>query len=179
MLRAAVAPHIVRSVATATHNQNNTNAIQRDSPVSLQLHQMQTSRGCLNFVSELQLCSQSAARRSLAQPDPYTARGRGVRVWLRKTKCDECQCFVSSNFDLWFILKPRPDILVFTYLRLCLCTLHSGLVYWLSKAQYTAATFQFVQQICSYPRMIQSQPHAQGIDFTGVYENHLQVSIYL
>ena len=25
--------------------------------------------------------------------------------------------------------------------------------------------------------MIQSQPHAQGIDFTGVYENHLQVSM--
>ena len=34
----------------------------------------------------------------------------------------------------------------------------------------------FCLDMLSYPR-IQSQPHAQGIDFTGVYENHLQVSM--
>ena len=119
-LRAAVAPLIVRSVATATNNQttagqNNTNAgIQR---ASLQCHCMFTmlrgsSYRTSSFVGELHR-AQSQQR-------------------------DECECFVSSNFDLWFILKPRPDIpVVFTCLRLSvyftlrlgLLAQHSSLVY--------------------------------------------------
>ena len=60
-LRAAVAPPIVRSVATATNNQttagqNNTNAgIQRASPVSLYLHHAQ-SQQLSDIERGLELC---------------------------------------------------------------------------------------------------------------------------